>query len=164
MANFLDIIKGEGLAVQLIRSLIDQDIPGSLILKQVRDAGLGIRTQTGYQVINYLRDVVTPSRAYISYLGLNNLPNVNRLPQSLTKQLRNFAYNVQLRGFNNIDGQLTTKNVTISSNLLLTKQEAIDAAVNMAAGDSKSGGVTGSSGKVVSVFQNSAGLVMPSQF
>lgn len=159
MPNILDILKSENPAVQLIQSLVTSTLPASTILQQVRDNGLGIRTQTAYQVINYLRDVTIPSRSYISSVNLNAYPTISRLPLSLTKQLRNFAYEVKLTGFSNLSGQLQDKYITISTNQLLTKQQAIDAATGLAATTTQSGSLNGASGQVTGVTQNIAGLV-----
>lgn len=164
MANFLELIHGEGAAVQIIKSLIETDLPGSKIIEHVRAHGYGIRTQTAYEVIKHLREVVKPAEEYIKHLGLNNLPNIARLPLSVTKQLRNFAYRVELQGFSKATGELDRQSITVSSNQILTKQQAIDAAVSMAENSGASYGVTGASGSVAGVYQNSAGLVEPGIF
>lgn len=159
MANFLDILKGEGPAIQIIRSLVNTPASATSIINTVRQSGYGIRTQTGFNVIAHLREVVAPATDYIKHVNLNAFPTIQRLPLSITKQLRNFAYNVEVTGVNKNTGEIQTKNVTISSNQLLTKQMAVDAAVSIADGSNRSYGVSGGSGQVVSVFQNSAGLV-----
>lgn len=159
MANFLDLIKGEGLAVQFIKSVINTDRSASSILQELSDNGIGIRRQTGLQVINYLRNTALPASNYIDNLTLNSLPSIQRLAKSTTKQLRNFAYKVQLTGFDKFSNQLTKRNVTVSTNQLLTKQQALDIATALGESESQSGGITGSSGQVIEVTQNSDGLV-----
>lgn len=161
MANFLDLIKGEGLAVTFIRSLVNTTASAGSILRELSNAGIGIRRQTGLQVISYLRNTVAPATDYIKFVNLNSYPTISRLPQSLTKQLRNFAYNTVLTGINTLTGELSTRNITVSSNQLLTKQQALDTAAAMAESENQSGGLEGASGSVVSIFQNSAGLVAP---
>lgn len=161
MANFLDLIAGEGETVMFIKSLVDTTLSAGSILSKLSDAGLGIRRQTGLQVINYLRNTVAPSRSYVSYLTLNSLPSISRIPASLTDQLRNFTYHVVLSGFSSLTGELVTSNVNIKTNNLLTKQQALDLAIAIGESDSKSGGLNGASGQVTGITQNSAGLVTP---
>lgn len=158
-ANFLSLIKGEGLAVQAIKSLVSQNVPGSQILQQVADMGLTIRPNVGTQIINYLVESYLPAGEYIEALDLDSYPQLNKLPFSVTNMLRNFAYTVEINGTDQFDGGQISKNITISSNQLLTKQQAITAAENISAGDTKSGNVVDGEGTIVSITQNNAGLV-----
>lgn len=158
MANFLDIIKGEGPAIAFIRSAIETAKSATEILEDLSKSGIGIRRQTGLQVIKYLRDEVVPVRKYIDNLGLSKLPTIDRLPKSITTQLRNFAYHTVMEGFSTLTGEKTTRNITVSSNQLLTKEQALDYAVSIAESENQSGGLDGATGRVTDVFQNSGGL------
>lgn len=131
MANFLDLIKGEGPAVTFIKSLVNTDRSAASILSALRDNGLGIRTQTGYQVINYLRDTFLPSQEYIKSTPADQILNIARIPKSVTKLLRNFSYQLSFTGISRLTGETLTNYLTVSSNQLLTKQQAIDAAYGM---------------------------------
>lgn len=158
MANLLDLIKGEGQAIVFIRELAKTALTGTEILGQLRAAGLGIRTQTGYNAINYFRSIVQPAGQYTKFLNLNAYPTISRLPLSATKQLRNFSYWVDVRGFSKTTGEIQTTNIKVSSSQLLTKQQAIDIAVSLGEGGSGNYAVTGGSGTVTDIFQNSDGL------
>lgn len=159
MANFLDIIKGEGPAIAFIRSLVETAASANEILEKLSLEGIGIRRATGLGVIRYLRETAQPARKYISSLTLNALPNPLRLPKSLTTTLRNFTYVTQLEGFSSKTGQLEQRTINVSSNALLTKQQALDVAEQYATGSFQSGGLDSASGTVTDIFQNQAGLV-----
>jgi hypothetical protein len=159
MADFLDLIKGEGLAVQFIKSLVSTPASAASILTQLRSAGLGIRTQTGYQVINYLRSNVLPSQTYLQNLANNVLPNVGKLSQSVTTQLRNYSYKVTIKGISALSGEPVQQFVTISTNSLLTKQEAMSAVENMVSNAEYYDGIDSPEIEVTDIGVNSAGLV-----
>lgn len=161
MANILDLIKGEGLAVMFIKGLAETALSSTEILSQLRANGLGIRTQTGYNVINYFRNTVQPAGQYTKYLNLNSYPTIARLPLSATSQLRNFSYWIKLTGFDKNSGELSSSNIRVSSNNLLTKQQALDIAVAQAAGGGSGNSLDGASGQVTDIYQNSSGLVSP---
>lgn len=158
MANFLDLIKGEGPAVELIKSLVDTVSSGAEILRQVRESGLGISNSTGYQVINYLRDTYLPSTSALKNLANDTLPTINSIPKSVTELLRNFSYKVAVTGSDINTGETRKQYIQISSNQLLTKQQALDAASNIVEQSSKSGGITFDEADVESIQQNNAGL------
>lgn len=160
MANFLDIIKGEGPAIAFIRSLVETESTASEILSKLSEEGLGIRRATGLQVINYLRGTVQPTRKYISSLTLNALPNVLRLPKNPLNQKKLLNYNVLLRGFSTLTGQLEEKRLTIASNTVLTKQQALDVAVQAGTGSFQSGGLDSATGSVEDIFYNPEGALV----
>lgn len=161
MANILDLIKGEGQAINFIRSAASIGKGATETLAALREAGLGIRTQTFYEAFNYFLGPVDTGRKYISNVTLNAYPTIDRLPKSLTRTLRNFTYVTVVRGFDVNTGEVVEKNVTVSTNTLLTKQQAIDAAVGMVEGASERYGIEGAGAQVTDVFQNSGGLVTP---
>lgn len=161
MANILDLIKGEFSAIQYIESLASTDLSPSEILSTLSNSGIQIRRAAGLTTINYFRGTVIPSSKYVQALNLNSYPTIVRLPLSATKLLRNFSYRVKLTGFLKTTGELVDNFINISTHSLLTKQQAIDAAVEIAGASDSKYSVTGASGKVTDIFQNSGGLISP---
>lgn len=161
MANFLDLISSEAPIVSFIRGLINTPASARAILSQARSAGHSIGNATGLQVINYLRSEVQSPLSYVQNLANDKLPNLNNIGKSLTKQLRNFAYVVELNGVDALTGEGTTRHVTVSTNKLLTKQEAIDFAVNIVEDQPQGYNIVEFDSDVVNINQNAAGLIQP---
>lgn len=128
-ANFLDLISGNGEAVMFIKSLIETSRSANSILSELRVNGLSIATNTGYQIINYLR--AQPTQAYTQQLSDEALPNIQRIPTSLTQTIRNYAYTYRFEGTSRLTGEKMTRYITISSNDLLTKQQAQAHAIDL---------------------------------
>lgn len=161
MANILSLLPGEWTAFSFISSLAKEDISSSEILARVAANGLTIRQNTGLNIINYLRNNTIPATKYLNSLNMNVLPSIARIPQSITTQLRNFAYTVSINGVSQFTGEQLEKFITVSTNSLLSKQQALDTALTMASNATQSGGLIPDSGSVVSIQQNSAGLIAP---
>lgn len=159
MSTILGILKGSGPALQLVRSLLKTGTPASDVLDQVRAAGYNVIPQTLNQAIDYLTQVVTPADLALSSLGDSVLPNLASIPLTLTKTLRNFSYRVKVTGRSQFTNQLQDQYISISTNSLLTKEQAVDAAQSMVLGSANYGGMLGASGEVESIAQNSSGLV-----
>jgi hypothetical protein len=158
MAGILGILKGQGAGLQLLRSLLNDKVPAVEALAHVKSAGYNLIPQTAEQFAEYLKTVVVPANTALEQLHPSVLPNIASLPLTLTKSLRNFSYLVKLTGQSMLGGQLEDKYISISTNSLLTKEQAVDAAVSIASFGTKSGGLTNADGEVTSISQNSAGL------
>lgn len=133
---------------------------GESILNDLKEIGEGIRRTDFYAAVNAVRNIQTTARPYISSLTLNATPNIDRIPKSLTKMLTNFSYKVELTGFNKETGELDTAYANIISQKVLTKQQAIDAAVAYTEANPDRYPVEGVSGRVTDVFQNVSGLIL----
>lgn len=133
---------------------------GESILTGLKEIGEGIRRADFYAAVNAVKGLETTSRPYISSLTMNAYPNISRIPKSLTKMLANFSYKVELTGFDKATGELKTTYVNVITQRVLTKQQAIDQAVNYTETNSERYPIEGASGKVVDVFQNAAGLIL----
>jgi hypothetical protein len=134
-ANFLDLITANGEAVMFIRSLIETSQSANSILTSLRANGLKIANSTGNQIINYLRS--QPSQAYVQTLPEDQLPNLQRVPSSLTQTLRNYSYTYRFEGVSRLTGETLKRYVTISSNDLLTKQQAQAQAIDVISNEEK---------------------------
>lgn len=158
MANILPLLKGSGSAVQLLHSLIKEGIPAEELLGRVKESGFEIETHTAHLVINYINKAIIPATEVLEKLEFNAIPHLASIPLSLTKTLRNFAYLVKLTGESQLSTQLQDQYITISTNSLLTKEQAIDAAQSLLGNGSRYEGLTNATGAVDSISQNAAGL------
>ena len=160
MALF-DFLFGEGQALAYIIEGVEKGLGLEEIKSALDLGGIFTRANIVEQVYGYLQNAVLPAKQYVKQLQLNNLPNIARIPLSLTPQIRNFAYTVLVQGISASTGEIIERQITISTNQLLTKQQAIDLADELSQGETKSGGLESGAGEVTSISQNSAGLVMP---
>jgi hypothetical protein len=161
MAFLFNFLFNEGEALGFIKKGIAEGLGTEEILGALAKGGLSIRPELATNVIEYLGKTILPDLDYIKRLQYFAQPNLARIPIALTKTLRNFSYQVSVQGFTKATGELETHNISISTNTLLTKQQAIDMATELAVGESKSGGLESGAGVVTSITQNPAGLVLP---
>jgi len=68
----------------------------------------------------------------LRFLNLGARPNVSTLPEALTTIRRKYSFTVELRGQSLSDGSSVVRNVTVSSDKLLTRGEAEDIAQSYA--------------------------------
>jgi len=131
MADIIDLIASDSPVIQFIKAIVGTPASARSILSQARAAGHSIANSTGLQVINYLRaNPLTPLQ-YIQSLANDKLPNLQNIKPSLTNMLSNFYYEVLFTGTDATTGEPSKQYIGIRSNSLLTKQQAIDFAVNI---------------------------------
>jgi hypothetical protein len=160
MALF-DFLYGEGEAVSFIKAFIAGGAEPPEILAALDNLGLTIRKELAQNVIDYLGKTILPDTQYIKQLQNYALPNITRIPVNVSRQARNFNYNVTFTGFKTGAQNISTSGVTVSTNVLLTKQQAMDIAASMVEGQFKSGDFETASPVSVTITQNPAGLVQP---
>ena len=161
MAGLFDFLYGEGEALPYIIKGVANGLGLEEITTAIETGGLSIAHAKIGQVFNYLNTVIRPADEYIKFLQQFNYPNLARIPLSVTKLLRNFSYQGEMQGIDVSTGEIVTRNISISTNTLLTKQQAGDIMGQYATADTKSGGLGSAAIKVTSIRQNPAGLVMP---
>ena len=157
--NFLSLLPGEGLAVRTIRTLISLNTPADQILTRVQNLGLAIRPNVGQQVLTYLSNNYALNKSYVNNLASDVFPDINRIGLSLGKQLKQFSYTVQVTGIDRYSNQPRTQHIQVISDQLLTKQQAIDTAVDMGLQDTTSGNLNEAEGEVTNITQSSTGSV-----
>jgi len=128
-------------------------------LGALRAGGLGIAESHARTIYDYLSGPLYESNKYVSSLGLEVLPTISSLAPSITTILRNFSYTVKFNGVTTATGEQATQYVTISTNTLLTKQEAIDIGAAYMSNSEIYGLEELNSGDVVDILQNSEGLI-----
>lgn len=159
MPNILGILKGSGPAIQFIKSLMLSGVPADDVLAKVRASGYDIIPSTANLVINYLSRSVIPANLTLQNLPVDVLPTISSIPLSLTKTLRNFSYLVKVTGESAFGGPDIEQYVTVSTNSLLTQEQAIDVATGIVEGGSRYPSVNNASGEVQSISQNAGGLL-----
>lgn len=118
------LTKGARAALPMITSLAGTDLSANEILRQVSGAGFSLRRQTGLDMIGALRDNITAARQF-RMIASNALPNPAYFGKSLTNMLKDYSYRVKVTG-----GPSTYPDfISIKSDLLLTKEQQISAAM-----------------------------------
>jgi len=161
LARPFDFLYGEGQALAFIKQGFEKGLGVGEIKEFLETGGLKIGGEKVEKVFDYLSEVIKPSKEYIKGLPLNSTPNLTRIPLSLTKQLRNFSYQVEVQGFHRVTGKIITIPIWISSDQLLTKQQAIDQADELSTQVGDRYGLESGAGTVVGITQNVGGLVLP---
>jgi len=156
-----DFLFGEGQAIGYIKKGLEQALRPAEIIESLSTAGLTIRPDLANRVIEYLGTTILPDIQYIKQLQQFAQPNLTRIPLALTKTLRNFTYEVSVQGIEKATREISTRTINISTNTILTKQQAVDIATELSTGETKSGGLESGAGKVTAIYQNPAGLVLP---
>ena len=128
-------------------------------LNALRAGGLGIAEANARTIYDYLSGPLYESNKYISNLGLESLPTIGKLAPSITPTLRNFSYTVKFNGTTTATNERAEQYITVSTNTLLTKQEAIDTAAAYMSNADIYGLDELDEGEVVDVLQNSEGLL-----
>lgn len=119
------------LALPYVSSMVESGLSANAIGRALTEAGLGIRRTDLLELVRGLREVEI-TRPYVSSLRADFLPNPSRLAESVTTLLRSFSYTVQVEGTHLETGELFTKNITVSTDDLLTKEQAVNAALEIA--------------------------------
>ena len=158
MAKLFDFLPGEGQAYNLIRSLVKTPLGFAEIQQQVADAGYTVRGDLVNQIVGYYRSATGQAAQYASSLNLNAKPNINKLPQTTTKIGKNFVYVVNLKGTQFGGGGDIQQYITVSSSKLITKQQAIDTAMELGGNPDAQYGILAESGQVQEIYQNSGGI------
>lgn len=158
MSTVLGLLQGFGEGVTTLSELLKQGVEYSKALEQINDLGIHMIPQVSDKVFEYTVKSIIPQTKELLELPGHYLPNIASIPSALTKTLRNFSYLVQIEGESQFGGQVEQRYISISTNSLLTKDQAIDAALSISGSDTKSGGINGNSGEVHAISQNAAGL------
>jgi len=159
MPRPFDFLYGEGQALAYIIEAVEKDLGLEETITAITTGGLSVSAEKITNVYNYLQNVVRPADEYVKYLQQFATPNLVRIPVAVTKLLRNFTYKGAAQGINSATGEIITKKMSISTNTLLTKQQAADIMSQYATGGDKSGGFESAAVTVTSIQQNPAGLV-----
>jgi len=156
-----DLGKLPGIVMGFIERGVKAGESAGVTLGKLQEQGLGFRRQDFLTAFARVAGREQVTQNYIQYVGLNNFPTISRLPMSVTRTLRNFSYLLSYDNPNAISEKDKKLFVGISSNTLLTKQQAIDEAQSRL--ESESSRTEGDIGTmhVDSITQNVGGLIYP---
>jgi len=106
---------------------VREGLSANSILKVYTAARPGLRRQVGLDIIRRVKGVEKAASVF-KHLKLTAHPNVGRIPVALTGTLRDFSYRVSYEAFTD-EGERTKSFVTVSTNDLMSRQEAEDVAL-----------------------------------
>lgn len=158
MSTVLGLLHGFKEGAALLSEFLKQGVEYSEALERINELGVSLIPQVSEKVFEYTVNSIIPQTKELLELPGHYLPSISSIPSALTKTLRNFSYLVQVQGELQFGGQVEQRYISISTNSLLTKEQAIDAALSISGSDTRSGGINGNSGEVHSISQNAAGL------
>jgi hypothetical protein len=93
---------------------------GRAIGRGLKAAGLGIRRENLTGIINALKGIARAD-VQLRFLGLNRIPNVNRLPLALTRMIRKTSFLVEVRGFSRVTGNDFIQFINVSLDAPLSR-------------------------------------------
>lgn len=114
---------------QFIESMVQGGVGSTEIYNTLVQAGLGKRKQTVLQTIRQVRNIQS-KRSYVNSLGLDYLPNPERFARAIFPQSKKYAYIVRLEGVNEDTEKPDNQYISIVSDKVITKREAIQTALH----------------------------------
>lgn len=157
--SILDLISQGGPVISFIREALSLGgLTPTGILRELRASGLSIATQTFYQVVSYLKRQPGGGGSYLNQLGGDELPDPRQLNLTQSDRDTNYTILIQVTGTDPDTGELDTQYVTVISNRLLSKNQAIGVAGQMFAQNEERYSVSFGAAVVVDYRQNRAGL------
>lgn len=106
---------------------VREGLSANAIGKALQAQGAGIRRSELLKLVRRETEIWTHGQN-LRYLNLTAKPNEANLPEALTTIRRRYSYVVELRGQSMSDGSSVVRNVTVSTDKLLTRGEAEDIA------------------------------------
>ena len=125
----LTLTKLARFAYPIIQKGVRAGLASRPLAKALTQAGLGIRRSTLLDIMRRERKIVQHG-LNMRFLPLKRMPNPLKLPTALTKLRRAYSYTIELRGRLIDTQELITRQVTVASSKLLTRE----AAENIASG------------------------------
>lgn len=153
MPSFLELLGG---SAGKIYPIVKRGVREGLSIERIGSAVRG----GGYSIANdKLRSLVSRERGIREYfnnlrnINLDKKPDITRIPEALDRIQRRYSYQLEVRGVNLRTGAIETRNITISTNDLLTRREAIDDALDTVKRDRGRYELTSVSAEVVGILR-----------
>lgn len=140
-------------AYPFIQRGVREGLSSRALERVIRAAGLAIRRQDLLTAMR-LESGVQTQGSELRFLNQDHRPNPARLPIALTKIRRQYSFIVEVSGVNVSTGELTRRNVTVTSDSLLTRREIEAAAVDAVDSQGTRYGMRESSGTLTSGMQS----------
>jgi len=115
-------------AAMFVKSAADKGLSERAVMSALKESPYNIKPATAHDVYLATRGIVS-NRRVVQALSNNKLPTENSLSRPVFNQSRNYSYLVRVRGRNPYTGDKEEKYQSISSDTLLTKNEAINYAI-----------------------------------
>jgi len=127
-------------AFPFIKSLSESSLSANKIIEEVRSAGMAVQRSDALKLIRTLRENEIVSK-YIKSVRNDFMPNPERFATAVTDIIRNYSYEVRINGTHAKTRERVTKWVTISTNVVLSKDQVMGYAGDIAEGETESGQV-----------------------
>lgn len=114
-------------AVPFLDSLAEKGLPANEMLRQASALGYKIQRTAGLAYIRQAKKIIS-TRPYVSSLKKSSLPNPDRIPFAKYQTRRAYSYNVPYSTVDNETGEIKYTAVTVSTDNIISKQQAQDIA------------------------------------
>jgi hypothetical protein len=116
------------LSAAYIEKMVAEGEGSQAIYEALVQGGLGKRKQTILEAIRQTRNIQL-TRPYVSSVGLDNLPNPARFGVAIFPQSKRYSYRVRLEGINELEEEADTQYISVATDKVITKREAIQTAL-----------------------------------
>jgi hypothetical protein len=124
------LVPAARIALPFIESMVAEGASTAAIQAGLEQLGQTFRRTDFLAVVRAARDVEL-SRDYLKSVPKKFLPNPARLPPPITRTLRAFSMRVTITGRGGVTGSRAMQTLTISSSANISRQEAIDKAIEL---------------------------------
>lgn len=152
-AAWLDLSPSERLASEFLYPLLGQGLSANQALRQLSAAGLGIRRQSGLQLIKQIRAAATWGYRAEAVKDDEYLPTEG-MPPRFFNSGRNYAYVVRINGVDADTGESRDQFITILSDTAMTKEQLSDMAFGISEGNYREDGLEFRSMDLVTGYRN----------
>ena len=147
MSILLDLLGPvERLALPYVVSMVAKEYSANRIIRELKVMGFkgrvshlvslkgvmqpihGIRRKVFLKLVRRVKGSFEAGR-YVQSLRKNVLPNPDNIPEAVFKIKRNYSYKIHIRGFNLATGINEDRYLSLATNILISKNDAISAAV-----------------------------------
>ncbi len=136
------LTKGARAAIPFFRAAVEA-APGATsedIIGAVRELGASVRRTDALAIIRQLKGNLLQRPAFTS-VPLNLLPSARSLGRALTRTSQNYSFIVRITGIHPETDERIRRNVTVTSNKILSKQQVLDIAEGFVGAEGASAGL-----------------------
>jgi hypothetical protein len=159
VASLFDLLPTEQKIIGIVRESVALDVAIEDILTKVAESVTTVPTEKIQRIVDYFTTTVPQANQYLLSLPRTALPDPNQLAPNLTTQRRNFSYVVQVNGYIPGTSIPTKQFVTVSTNSLLSRQQAAQLGFSRTTVQSKYEEIIPVNADVVSATVSNQGIV-----
>jgi hypothetical protein len=127
VTDLLEFFGEEKSTVAYIQKGLELGLSANKIQEALGIAGLGIRRTKLLDIVRQITGIQS-TRSYVKSLGNNYLPDPTRLKAAVLPISKNYSYLVEIRGIDNTTDEESIQHISIVTDSLISKQEAINTA------------------------------------